>query len=185
MAGGAYRELPRRWHGDSLSGGDPSELSAVAARRRAVARQRGRNRHGASAAHRRRHRPIRARTRIRTPFMEHRRRNVSRRPDAAADDRRSTRGRLPERRSCAGVPEASPADRESVIVSAFPALDDSRVGIPRGRGGAHRLRAALRRQQPLRERLQSRLRRVRLPGGASGGGGRGNPSRRPCDAARR
>ena len=56
-----------------------------------------------------------------------------------------------------------PRPRERLELRGLPRLDDAGVGVRGGGGAAERLRAALRREQRLRERHEPRLRRADVP----------------------
>ena len=181
--GSPHRELHGRRHAAALSRRHPPRLSDLAARRRAVARQRRGIGPGPSRTHPQSGRAGRARPDVRAHRVERRRRHLSRRPVAAADDRGIARGGVPACRPGPDLYEAPDTGRESVDLSALSPFDHSGMGVHGRGGGAHRLRHPVRRQQHLCQRLQSRLGRIGLSRRTAAGRHRRNPSGRPQRAA--
>ena len=201
-AGAARRGDPRVAAGAAVGRGAPGELHGrgprrraarggapglprLAPRRRALARQRRGARRATPRTAPGAGRSRRAVPGLRASVLERRGRRLSEPPAAAAVHGGDARRRRGARRSGAGRARTSDPDRESVELSALSPLDDRGARAPRGAGGPHRMRIALRRQQRLRERAQPRARSGRLPRRAARGCGGGDPPRRSRGERRR
>ncbi len=145
-----------------LSRAHPQPLSHGHARRVAVHRQHRSDRPGVSRRRARAGAAHRARLDLRSSVLDRRRGPQRARSAALALHRGGARLRgRPRGRGAGSARPANPA-RERLELFDVPLLGDDRVGIPRARSRAAPIAISARHQQHLRERRESRLRRLAL-----------------------